>query len=55
MKTAIIKFEDGDTITTGFNGTDDEIRAYYLNNYFNLGDCGEDRMVKVISVEILPE
>ena len=56
MKTAIVKFSNGDTITTGINGTDEEIRQYYrIGRVFNLGDgCGGDLMSSVTSVEILP-
>ena len=54
MKTAIIKFSNNDTITTGINGTDKEIREYYkIDRVFNLGDgCDGDLMVKVKSVKI---
>lgn len=47
----IVTFEDGDTVATNINGTKDEIRAYYINNYFNLGSGSEDKAVKAISVE----
>jgi hypothetical protein len=52
MKTAIVKFSNGDTITTGINGTDAEIRDYYaVGKWFNLG-CVEDLMTQVVSVDI---
>ena len=53
MKTAIITFDNGDRITTGINGTDDEIREYYsIGKTFNLGDGPKDLMAKVVSLEI---
>jgi len=56
MKTAIVKFDNNDIITTGINGTDDEIRDYYaIDRVFNLGNCGDDLMAKVVSVEIMGE
>jgi hypothetical protein len=51
-----ITFEDGNTITTDFNGTLEEAEAYYLNNYFNFGDTDEnpqDNLQKGVSVEQL--
>ncbi len=57
MKTAIVKFDNGDSITTGINGTDEEIREYYkIGRMFNLGDInGDDLMARVESVDILSE
>lgn len=57
MKTAIVTFDNGDVITTGINGTDEEIREYYgIGKVFNLGDgSGGDLMAQVCDVEILPE
>lgn len=54
MKTAHITFDNGDTITTSINGTDDEIRAYYLGKWFNLGTVDDD-MHKAVSVDVLPD
>lgn len=55
MKTAIVKFENGDTITTNINGTDEEIRRYYMGHYFDMGIYPEELMVKALLVEILQE
>ena len=57
MKTVIVKFDNGDSITTGINGTDEEIRDYYrIGTVFNLGDgAGGDLMSSVVSVEFLEE
>ena len=52
MKSCKVTFENGNTLTTGINGTDEEIKAYYLNKYFNLG-CVEDDMQKAVEVTIL--
>lgn len=46
-----ITFANGNLIKTGFNGTLDEAKIYYLNNCFELIE-GQD-LVKVISVELL--
>jgi len=55
MKTAIVKFDNGDTVTTGINGTDAEIRAYYtIGQEFNIGDgAGGDLMARVTEVTII--
>lgn len=53
MKTVTVHFENGDTITTRINGTDEEIKAYYLGRYFNLGTVG-DNMQKAVAVEFAP-
>lgn len=43
----------GDSWATGFNGTEAEAVKYYLGQWFNLGHH-EDRMVRVVRVEVLP-
>lgn len=56
MKTAIVTFDNEDTITTGINGTDEEIRDYYkIGRVFNIGLNGDDLMAKVTEVKILEE
>jgi len=56
MKTAIVKFDNDDTITTGINGTDEEIREYYkIGRQFNIGHDGNDHMAEVVSVQIMPD
>lgn len=37
-----IGFENGDSFETGFNGTLDEARRYYLGRVFNLGTVDDD-------------
>ena len=51
---AKITFDNGEVITTCINGTDEEIKAYYMNNVFNLGR-EEDDMHKVVNVEVIRE
>ena len=54
MKIAIVKFDNGDIITTDINGTDEEILRYYqIGRIFNIGHNGEDFMAKVQSAHIL--
>ncbi|MDR1707436.1 MAG: hypothetical protein LBR46_05480 [Prevotella sp.] len=38
MKTVKVIFKNDDSITTRINGTEDEIRAYYVGYVFNIGD-----------------
>lgn len=45
-------FDDGDEITTRFNGSKEEAEAYYLGTTFNLG-TGTDRLVKCVKVEVI--
>jgi len=53
MKTVEVIFSNGDKITTGINGTDNEIRNYYkMGNSFNLGSV-EDNIQKVISLRFI--
>lgn len=47
-----IGFENGDSFETGFNGTLDEARRYYLGRVFNLGAVDDD-MQRCNSVEQL--
>ena len=51
---AKVTFDNGEVITTCINGTDEEIKAYYMNNIFNLG-AEEDDMHKVVKVEVIRE
>lgn len=47
-----IGFENGDSLETGFNGTLEEAKAYYLGCVFNLGAVDDD-MQRCNSVEQL--
>jgi len=47
-------FENGDSLTSGFNGTLDDARKYYLGKRFNLTrdvDNGPEIVVKCVAVE----
>lgn len=48
-----IGFENGDSFETGFNGTLDEARRYYMGRVFNLGAVDDD-MQRCNSVEQFP-
>ncbi|OYW73576.1 MAG: hypothetical protein B7Z37_20920 [Verrucomicrobia bacterium 12-59-8] len=54
MRTIKVYCSSGDIVTTSINGTDAEIRAYYVGNMLNLGDgAGGDRMVRAVVVDFL--
>lgn len=51
-----VKFEGGDELTTNINGSKAEVDAYYIGNYFNLGDGrGGDRLMKAVKVYYLDD
>lgn len=50
-----VTFDDGDTIETLINGTQDEIRRYYLGQIFNLGDGDRDRLARAIRVDFFTD
>ncbi len=56
MQSVRVTFSDGDSLETNINGTQEEIQAYYVGKWFNLGQpfnpC-EDRMVQALSVEFI--
>jgi hypothetical protein len=51
MKSFLIKFADGNSLKTEFNGNIEDARAYYLGNIFNVGGGEKDNLVKCISVQ----
>jgi hypothetical protein len=51
MITVICNYADGDTITTRFNGTPDEARAYFVGQTFNIGSV-DDNMQRCISITV---
>ena len=54
MKTVRVLFSNSDSFTTSINGTDDEIRRYYVGKVFNLGDgAGGDLMATALFVEFI--
>lgn len=52
MRSIKVTYHTGQTIYTDINGTDQEIKDYYLNNWFNIGS-EEDEMVKAVEVEFI--
>ena len=51
---ALITFDNGEVLETAINGTDEEIKSYYLGKTFNLG-IEKDDMHKVVKVEVIRE
>ena len=52
-----VDFADGNQVFTEINGTEDEIREYYVGTYYNFGDTDahpEDKMVEVVGVTFFP-
>ena len=55
MKTVEVIFSNGNTLITDINGSDEQIRAYYIGKVFNFGDtdtCPNDVLVKCIDIII---
>ncbi|HWY33190.1 MAG TPA: hypothetical protein VNX68_01005 [Nitrosopumilaceae archaeon] len=51
MKTFKVIFEDGNYLETGFNGSLEDVKAYYVGHRFNFGDIdGPDMMIKAVEV-----
>jgi hypothetical protein len=48
-----VTFNNGDSLSTEINGSEDEIKKYYIGKDFNLGIGGKDKMVKATNVEFL--
>jgi len=53
MRAIKVTFDDGEELTTNINGTNEEIRKYYIGQWFNRGSGSEDKMTKAVSVEFL--
>ena len=54
MRDITVTFENGDTISTSINGSEETIREYYIGNRFQFGDTEEnpaDKMIKAVSVD----
>jgi hypothetical protein len=57
FKGAKVTYSDGTVITSSINPniSDDEIRKYYrVGSKVNIGRGEHDKMVKIVSVEVLP-
>ena len=57
MRSVKVTFEDGNTISTNINGSEDEVLDYYLGTdrkgkTFNLGREGDD-LVRAVSVDFI--
>ena len=52
MRSIRVHLADGTNFVTSINGTNEEIRQYYIGQTLNLGR-EEDRLVKVVDVEFL--
>lgn len=50
-----VTFANGEVLETSCNGTDEDIRSYYVGKEFNRGIFGNDDMQRAVSVEILTE
>lgn len=48
MRTITVYFDDGGTITTSINGTDDEIASYYLGKRFEAGSDTEHHVAILV-------
>jgi len=52
MRSAKVILADGTSYTTDINGTDEEIRAYFVGQRLNMGVFPEELMKKCVDVEI---
>jgi hypothetical protein len=52
MKFIKVIFADGNYLFTSINGTVEEIRAYYLGKFFNIGTI-EDNLVQAVDVQFI--
>lgn len=55
MRAIRVTFDNGKRIETDINGTDDEIRAYYIGRLFDVGYGDTEVMARGVSVEFLTE
>lgn len=54
MRTISVYYSNGHYHSTNINGTDEEIRAYYVGRVFNIGDgAGGDCMARAMFVDFL--
>ena len=52
MRAIKVHFSNGDSLVTSINGTNEEIKRYYIGNVFNLGVV-DDLLVTATKVEFL--
>ena len=55
MRVATVHLEDGTSYQTQINGTDEDINQYFVGTCLNRGVFPNEKMVKVVSVDIEPE
>lgn len=55
LKSIKVFFDNGDYLVTSINGevSDKDITDYYVGKLFNLGQGGNDLMVRAVRVEFL--
>ena len=53
MREIKVYFDNGDSLETCINGSDETILSYYIGQTFNLGNGENDLMVRAIRVEFL--
>lgn len=53
LDTVRVTFENGDVITTDFNAavSREEMAAYYMGRYFNIGVYPQENIQKAVKVE----
>jgi len=49
-----VKYQDGDTSVTRFNGTFEEARSYYVGRVFNIGTVS-DNLQRCTGIRLIPE
>lgn len=49
-----VKYQDGDTSVTRFNGTFEEAKAYYVGRVFNIGTVS-DNLQRCTGIRLIPE
>lgn len=52
MRAVRVTAKTGEEWTTSINGTEEEIKSYFLDKWFNIGSV-DDHMVQVSGVEFL--
>lgn len=51
---ARVTYSNGTVLETSINGTDEEVKAFFLpGKWFNVGDGPNDLMAQVVKVEII--
>lgn len=48
-----VTYGNGDSVTTEINGTEEEIRDYYIGRTFNVGIGPDDNLQRAVAVEFI--